>query len=848
MSSRADVRVRLTAEGVAEVVAALRHVQQQANAANRNTVSSLGAATGALRAFRSVLGALGVATSAAALIGFARSSFRTATEVINLSRQLGVSTEEFSRLVYWANSADVELGEFSSGLAFYQRRLSEAISGNREAANSFRQIGLEARDLQNLPLNEQLRLIADRVRALGRAEDRVRASTDLFGRAAGTDLARALAQGAEGITRLEAEADRLGVTLSGSTAEAIDHTDAAIKRLKASASSLGRETLAGLSILLLGPPDEVQRIDEEIEKLRRRRDELLRISGESLVFGFRNASDVAEAEIAKIDAEINKALKRQRELLGLDSSARPTGEKTGGTLVDIETPEELKARLDRQRAAIQAELKLTEERIKAQEAADERAFERGLISLEEYIARRRALIQAGNDAEIAALRRQIEIIEATEPQDDADKIRQAAEVEKLRAEISLRRLQTENALAALADEQIDKQRELAREQIEVQNTLDQLEGRRHEVFLRNLEEELRQLRELLRQAGASTAEIDAAAERLTRARTAAFEFEEARRRGQQALDAFNRDAEQIRRDQEAGIISQIQGEDRLIELERQRLEVLRQLSAELQRAAEATNDPEQIEQALRFSDSVREIEASFRSATDVALQYQQAISEGFRSGIEDILRNKDEIDSIGDAFRRLGDTVLNVLNDITAKIVAKSLTRGLENLLGLGGGSAGGGAGSASGGLLGFLKLFGFGQRGGLVVQRKAAGDVVVGPKLPIPGPDKIPTLLEEGEFVVRRKQVARPGALAALRAFNAGLLSPTQLAQIPRFQRGGLVSAVSAFATRLPDGPARGARPGVHIDRLTVEAPTPELGRRAASQIGAELSRVLARDNARNN
>src|SRR5687767_1158778 len=156
MANRPDVRVRLSAEGIAEVVAALRQVQHEANQANRSTASGINSATGALRQFRGALGALGITTTVAGLVGLGRAAFNTAQEISNTAEQLDLTVEEFSRLVYVADQADIQLSEFSKGIVFYQKRISEAISGNREAANSFAQLGLSAKELQKLSLSDQL--------------------------------------------------------------------------------------------------------------------------------------------------------------------------------------------------------------------------------------------------------------------------------------------------------------------------------------------------------------------------------------------------------------------------------------------------------------------------------------------------------------------------------------------------------------------------------------------------------------------------------------------------------------------------------------------------------------------
>jgi hypothetical protein len=96
----------------------------------------------------------------------------------------------------------------------------------------------------------------------------------LFGKSAGPQLVPLLSQGKAGIQQLTAEADRLGITLTSSTAAGIDQADRAIKQLTGTLSAYASKFIAGLSIVILGPPDEIQRIDKEVEKLQQRVQEI----------------------------------------------------------------------------------------------------------------------------------------------------------------------------------------------------------------------------------------------------------------------------------------------------------------------------------------------------------------------------------------------------------------------------------------------------------------------------------------------------------------------------------------------------------------------------------------------
>lgn len=774
-----DIKVRLTPEGVADVINALRKVQGEATQASKNAEGGVKGLRTAIGGLRSVLGTLGVVTSVAGIVAIGRSAFQSANEVMDAAKRVGASAEEYSRLSAAVRGANADLGAFEASVRVLQRNLSRALSDpSGEAARAFKQLRIEVEEFRQLPLERQLGVIADRVRSLASQEDRLRATQDLLGKSS-AELLPLFLEGSAGITRMADAAQAAGKIITNEMAASIDQADKAIKRLKGTVSSFARETLAGLSILLLGPPDEIQRLDKEIDELQRRRKQVL----EPLSRAGLPRSSLPSYMLKELDAverKLDSLQKKQRALLGLDPTPRPTaaaGETVGtDRLVDIETPEQRRARLDRARARLQDAQKLAaaEQQIRAE--ADKRAYDQGLISAEAYYARRVALAKEAGAAEVAGLQQQIALVQQSGASTDDERARQAAQIEQLRANIELRRLETTRQLAAIAGEQTEEAKRLAGEQVEVANRLDEFEGRRHEVFQRNLQEEIRELQRLGQQAGLTGEQIAQQAQRLTGALTAQFNFDEVRRAGEAQLDAFNRDAEQIRRDQEAGLTTQLEGENRLIELERQRLEVLRELAAQMTAAALATGNPEVIAQAERFAASVGQIAASFHAATNTAARYRQGLEDGLQSAFVNIATNIDQIHSLEDAFRSLVRTVAQAMAQIAAEILAKQAVIAILRALGGAGGST---------------PPVGTGAQGG-PVKGMASGGEVRGKSLPIPGPDTIPALLQEGEYVVRRRVAQDPVIARWLHGINTGAITRDMLnlvPRVPRFAAGGPVS-----------------------------------------------------------
>lgn len=135
-------------------------------------------------------------------------------EAMNLlSRQIGVSTEDLTRLQYAASQmANVSDQQFGMAMRRMTRRIAEAAEGAGPAANAIRALGLEARELARMRPDEQFRKLADALKNTEHQGSRLRATMAIFD-TEGMPLVNMLSQGADAIRELENEADKLGATI-----------------------------------------------------------------------------------------------------------------------------------------------------------------------------------------------------------------------------------------------------------------------------------------------------------------------------------------------------------------------------------------------------------------------------------------------------------------------------------------------------------------------------------------------------------------------------------------------------------------------------------------------------------
>ena len=822
MSSRDDISVRLSPEGTKQVIAALRQVQNEGRKANRQSAQGINVLNKAVAGLKRALPTIGIAATTAGIVGLGRGAGAAAEEMGQLAQITGTTTENLSIFRAEAERQRSTLEEQRVGLVTLAQNLERLRQGNTAVATSFAEVNLAAEDFIGLDTVEAAFKVAEGIAAIEEPARKTAVAKNLLGESGARLIPTLEELAAKGLDGARESAEALGIVMSDQLVADVTASRQALFDIQQQSRGLALQFVGELAPFVTRAMTEVSEetqgkglssmrvfgrgvglvisavinlfrllantVTDTFEIIGTGIGATLAATVQALRFNFDQAKSILVegfTDVERLTRERNERIANNLQRLVNDLLTPPdpadvpdsAGGGGGGPGV-IQDAGVTRARLQAARSRARQELDIQQEGLAAQAEADERAYERGLISLEEYFDRRRAIIERQAALEIANLRAQRDALAASidttavGPQAEAERLRIQTELANLDTQLRVRQLRLSRELAALDGERATEALALADELRDSTTALAELEGRRHEVFEANLADEIRQIQELGARAGQTAQQIEATVARLRQARTRQFEFEEVSRAGQEALAGFQRDAEQIRLAQEAGVITQFEGELRLIELQRQRLDTLKDLAAASLDAAEATGDPQAIAQAQGFALSVAQIAASFRQATEAAKQLEGAALEAFESGITDLLSNIQDISSLEDAFKSLARTVASSMQRIAAEILARQAVFGLLRAFG---------GGFASGGLIPGLYL------GGRIRGYAGGGDVR-GPSLPVPGPDKVPIMAQSGEFMLRRSRVAEPGALSFLRAWNAGQFTLAQAMALPRFQTGGLV------------------------------------------------------------
>jgi hypothetical protein len=146
------------------------------------------------------------------------------------SRRLGASTETLSALGYAAQISGSNFEEMEKSIKKMQQGLADAEEGTGAAAEAFAALGLDAKKLIDLPLEEQMGAISDALAAIENTTKKAAMAMEIFGARGGTRLSTMLAGGSEGIRKLMQEAERVGSVVGGEEALRAERAGDAITR------------------------------------------------------------------------------------------------------------------------------------------------------------------------------------------------------------------------------------------------------------------------------------------------------------------------------------------------------------------------------------------------------------------------------------------------------------------------------------------------------------------------------------------------------------------------------------------------------------------------------------------
>lgn len=382
---------------------------------------------------------------------------------------------------------------------------------------------------------------------------------------------------------------------------------------------------------------------------------------------FRNVG-TAQAEVAAAFAEIDKR-RGQVSDPGNPAAATVAGSTSGGDPEEIQKISEARARMLKARA--QTELGIERARIAALDAENKRAYDLGLIDAEAYFERRKALLEQSYRAEIAALAHEADGIKAKSTGDAADEIRKAQDLATIEGRRQELRIKYESDLEALVADRQDAERQHARDQIDLERRLAEMEGDRHKAAMLALDDEIAQLDLLMRKQGMADAERQARLAKVRDKGEARIGYDQTSEAAGRELADLDTQKRLIQAQADSGQISQIEAQGRIIQLERDRLPILQALGAQLAANARLSGDANLIQAAEDYNAAVAEITAGTSTAINIVGELEDQLASSARGALEDFFSSAiSGAQSFGEAWKGLGKAFVNIIKQMLAKLIA----------------------------------------------------------------------------------------------------------------------------------------------------------------------------------
>lgn len=446
MADEPDIRVRLSAEGLDEVVSALKRIRDESQKTAKTSEQGFQSFGKSLENVKRLLAGLGLAVG---IVEVTRRLGELLSKTSELARELRDMQDEFGgassgivALGAAAKITETSTGQLRTGVV----SLAQAVKAMRDgevtpATKALTQLGLAARNFNGLSLAQQLALVSQKFAGIADGTTKAALAADLFGKRVGLGLIPLLNfLGREGLAGVRKQLEQtftpeaiaavadlrqalnlLQLQIQGQALQFLSgFSGPMIAALEGVSTAVGSNQsvwerwglfigqVVGRATLVLGDLfDLVTTATEELKVNLSTLHAFAVIATSNSIEDIRKAFeqvDRNQKQLEALSAEFKgRRSERQSAFNALSTNTFATPKPTPGGIDVTAADNSAKQLVDRSRALADAQLALVRERVKAAEAEAKGAFDRGLISVRSYYEERRRLLLEAQAAEIKAL-------------------------------------------------------------------------------------------------------------------------------------------------------------------------------------------------------------------------------------------------------------------------------------------------------------------------------------------------------------------------------------------------------------------------------------------------------------
>ena len=195
------------------------------------------------------LKALAAGATVGGLALLTRNAMKNIDAMAKVSDKLGLSTEALGGLRHAAELTGVPIRSLDMGIQRMTRRIAEASTGTGEAKAAIKELGLDARKLAQLTVDQQFFRIAEAMESVTSQSNKVRLGFKLFD-SEGVALISTLALGADGLMEMRREAEQLGVAINRVDARKVEQANDEFTKLQGALKGIVNKFAVEMSPLM----------------------------------------------------------------------------------------------------------------------------------------------------------------------------------------------------------------------------------------------------------------------------------------------------------------------------------------------------------------------------------------------------------------------------------------------------------------------------------------------------------------------------------------------------------------------------------------------------------------------
>ena len=207
---------------------------------------------------KALAGLAAVAGAATAALGIA---FNRLDDLGDAAEAIGVGVNELKALQKAAAAAGVDTSALEMGFRKLSGSLSEAFfNSSSQAAKSLKQLGLDAKQLMTIPVDQQMTTVAAAIAKVENPALRSALSMDLLGKA-GNRLVAAF-KDEESIRKFQERLEKLGLAISQADLDNVNKLEGEVGKLKATWNAFLEKTVAAFAPYMV---DLIKRINDAVD-------------------------------------------------------------------------------------------------------------------------------------------------------------------------------------------------------------------------------------------------------------------------------------------------------------------------------------------------------------------------------------------------------------------------------------------------------------------------------------------------------------------------------------------------------------------------------------------------------